>query len=142
VSSVRLNCENMSGNEFNRLATVSYISLTTFRRTGKPVSTPVWGVQFEDGIGVITAGNSGKIKRLRHTSRVLIAEADQSGGLLGEPVLASARICVPEQVPLLRREIAKKYGWQARALSILQICTRLIRRKVFDDSVALIITQE
>jgi PPOX class probable F420-dependent enzyme len=132
----------MSENEFNRLAAVPCISLTTFRRTGKPVSTPVWGVPFEDGIGVITDSNSGKIKRLRHTSRVLIAESNQSGGLLSEPILASARICIPAQVPLLRKEINKKYGWQARLISLLQVCTRFVRRGVREEPAGIIITPE
>ena len=132
----------MSENEFNRLATVSCISLTTFRRTGKAVSTPVWGVPFEGGIGVITDSNSGKIKRLRHTNRVLIAESDQNGGLLSEPISASARICTPEQVPLLRSEISKKYGWQARIISFIQACTRFVRRGAREEPVGVIITPE
>ena len=52
----------MSENELDRLANVRTVALTTFRRNEKPVSTPVWIVPFGKGLGVITDGNSGKIK--------------------------------------------------------------------------------
>ena len=132
----------MSETEFNRLTNVSYISLTTFRRTGKAVSTPVWVVPFDGGIGVITAENTGKIKRLRHTSRVLIAESNQRGGLLSEPISGSATICDSEQVDLLSKEISKKYGWQARLISLLEALARFVRRGAREESVGIIIRPE
>jgi PPOX class probable F420-dependent enzyme len=56
-----------------------YIRLTTFRRDGTPVPTPVWQVRDGDRLLVITDGTTGKVKRLRHTPRVLIAASDQRG---------------------------------------------------------------
>jgi len=56
-----------------------YIRLTTFRRDGTPVPTPVWQVRDGDRLLVITTGTTGKVKRLRHTPRVLIAVSDQRG---------------------------------------------------------------
>jgi len=56
-----------------------YIRLTTFRRDGTPVPTPVWQVRDGDHLLVITDGTTGKVKRLRHTPRVLIAVSDQRG---------------------------------------------------------------
>jgi PPOX class probable F420-dependent enzyme len=56
-----------------------YIRLTTFRRDGTPVPTPVWQVRDGDRLLVITDGTTGKVKRLRHTPRVLIAVSDQRG---------------------------------------------------------------
>ena len=41
--------------------------------------TPVWQVRDGDRLLVITSGNTGKVKRLRHTPRVLIAISDQRG---------------------------------------------------------------
>ena len=45
----------------------TYVSLTTFRRTGVPVSTPVWAAPDGDTLVVWTRTDSGKVKRLRHT---------------------------------------------------------------------------
>jgi uncharacterized protein len=56
-----------------------YIRLTTFRRDSTPVPTPVWQVRDGDRLLVITDGTTGKVKRLRHTPRVLIAVSDQRG---------------------------------------------------------------
>jgi len=47
-----------------------YVSLTTFRRTGTPVSTPVWVARDGGELVVISVDPAGKLKRLAHTSRV------------------------------------------------------------------------
>lgn len=39
------------------LATEPYVLLTTYRRTGIPVSTPVWVVDGLDGLLVTTSGH-------------------------------------------------------------------------------------
>ena len=56
-----------------------YVSLTTFRRTGAPVPTPVWAAPDGDSLVVWTRADSGKVKRLRHTSRVTVAPSDIRG---------------------------------------------------------------
>jgi PPOX class probable F420-dependent enzyme len=49
--------------------------LTTFRRNGTPVATPVWVVALDDATaGFYTSSGSGKAKRLAHTSRVTVHE--------------------------------------------------------------------
>jgi PPOX class probable F420-dependent enzyme len=57
----------------------TYIGLTTFRRTGVPVSTPVWAAPDGDTLVVWTRADSGKVKRLRHTPRVTVAPCDFRG---------------------------------------------------------------
>ena len=42
-----------------------YIALTTFRRDGTPVSTPVWFVREGNALVVTTQGTSGKVRRIR-----------------------------------------------------------------------------
>jgi hypothetical protein len=64
----------------------SYVRITTFRRTGVPVPTPVWVVADRSALGghdgdllVITGAQSGKVKRLRHNNRVLLVPCDRRG---------------------------------------------------------------
>jgi uncharacterized protein len=63
-----------------------YVRLTTFRRTGAPVPTPVWVVADRSALGgrdgdllVITGAQAGKVKRLRHNGRVLLVPCDRRG---------------------------------------------------------------
>ena len=64
----------------DELAAGTYMALTTFRRTGDPVSSPVWVVPLEDGrVGFWTAMGSGKTKRLAHTPRVVVQPSDARG---------------------------------------------------------------
>ena len=64
----------------------TYVSLTTFRRTGIPVSTPVWAAPDGDTLVVWTRADSGKVKRLRHTPRVTVAPCDVRGRVHGPAV--------------------------------------------------------
>ncbi len=62
------------------LAAEKYLALTTYRRTGEGVTTPVWVVQVPgDRIGFWTAMGSGKTKRMRHTPRVTVQPCDARG---------------------------------------------------------------
>ncbi len=62
------------------IADEKYIALTTFRRSGEAVSTPVWVVPVSDGrVGFWTAMGTGKTKRLAHTQRVLVQPSDARG---------------------------------------------------------------
>ena len=69
----------MTASALDILGQSKYIRLTTFRRDGTPVPTPVWQVRDGDRLLVITHGTTGKVKRLRHTPRVQIAVSDQRG---------------------------------------------------------------
>ena len=55
---------------FAALGGVSFVSLTTFRRNGAPVSTPVWVAADGDDLVVLTPTASGKVRRLRNDARV------------------------------------------------------------------------
>ncbi len=86
------------------LADARFIDLVTFRRTGVPVGTPVLFVIDGDRLLVRTAADSGKLKRLRHTSKVEVAACDQRGRRLGPAISGRARILSPEAVgPTLAR---------------------------------------
>ena len=94
------------------LADERYISLTTFRQDGTPVSTPVWVVS-DDGrrLLVWTGAGTWKVRRIRRDPRALVAASNFRGTERGERIAAVARLVdVPEIDDLFRR----KYGWQKR----------------------------
>lgn len=91
-----------------------YLSLTTYRRSGVPVPTPVWAACDGDRLVVWTGADSGKVKRLRHTSRVTIAPCDVRGRLHGDPVPASARVLDAAEMDRVGAALTRKYGWKFR----------------------------
>ena len=92
----------------------TYVSLTTFRRSGDPVATPVWAAPDGDDLVVWTRADSGKVKRLRHTARVTVAPCDIRGRVTGPAVQATAVLSEPHQWRQARAALARRYGWQWR----------------------------
>ncbi len=92
----------------------TYVSLTTFRRSGDPVATPVWAAPDGDDLVVWTRADSGKVKRLRHTARVTVAPCDIRGRVTGPAVQATAVLPEPHQWRQARAALARRYGWQRR----------------------------
>jgi PPOX class probable F420-dependent enzyme len=90
------------------LARAGFIDLVTFRRSGAPVGTPVLFVQDGDRLLIRTAHDTGKLKRLAHTTRVEVSPADQRGRHVGSTRTGTARILGPEAVaPMLAALHAK-----------------------------------
>ncbi|MFB2557381.1 PPOX class F420-dependent oxidoreductase [Herbiconiux liangxiaofengii] len=64
-----------------------FVSLTTFRKSGAAVSTPVWIVRDGDTLLVTTPDDTGKVKRLRNDARVELRPSSRMGAVReGEPV--------------------------------------------------------
>ena len=99
------------------LAARRYISLTTFKRDGTPVSTPVWVVS-DDGerLLVWSAAATWKVRRIRRNPHVLVAASNFRGKESGQQFPASARLVSD---PGIDRLLRRKYGWQKRALDLL-----------------------
>ena len=97
-----------------------YLALTTYRRDGRPVTTPVWAVALEGKIYVFTATSTGKTKRVRATGRVRLAPCSMNGRrILGEWREGTGRV-VHDQA-LQDRALAalqRKYGWQDMAIAL------------------------
>lgn len=99
---------------FPQLAGHFFLSLTTYRKNGDPVATPVWFAQAGDTVYVMTMGVSGKAKRIRNTGKVRVAPCDRIGTLLGEAAEASARIVDAEERTVADAALSAKYGEQKK----------------------------
>lgn len=94
-----------------------YVSLTTFKRDGTAVATPVWAVEDDGELLVWTRDDSGKVKRLRNRSDVTVTPCDARGRTLegAQPARGTARLMTEEGgLKRVRRAMARKYGWQFR----------------------------
>ena len=90
-----------------------YISLTTFRKTGAGVATPVWFGEEEGKLYVMTRSDMGKTKRIRNNPKVRVAPCTIRGKVTGPQFDAMARILPPEAHAAARKSINRKY-WMAR----------------------------
>ncbi|MFE1029413.1 PPOX class F420-dependent oxidoreductase [Streptomyces sp. NPDC058818] len=93
-----------------RLGAGKYLLVTTYRKNGTPVATPVWVVRDEDTLGVWTAADSWKVRRVRNRADVLVGPCDVRGRPTGDQVPATAELCDPATTGRYRRLIARKYG--------------------------------
>jgi uncharacterized protein len=98
--------------DLDAVAAHRYVSLTTFRRSGQPVATPVWIARDGDELVVITVDGVGKTKRLAHTSRVQLRPCDMRGTVPdGAPTHDGTATVVraPQEVAAVKRAIGAKY---------------------------------
>src|SRR5215831_11628327 len=93
------------------LAKEQCIALTTFRKSGEGVMTPVWFALARGTIYVETHGDAGKLKRIRHTPRVTLAPCTYSGKVTGTVREGYAHILSePGERAAASAALAKKYG--------------------------------
>jgi uncharacterized protein len=110
------------------LADERFISLTTFRRSGEPVSTPVWVGRDGEAIVVLTPAGSGKVKRLRHDPRVEVRPCGRFGKVAddAQPVAGVAELrAQPADVERARASIRTAYPIESRVVLALE---RLVER--------------
>src|SRR4051794_24840917 len=82
---------------FDRFVDQPTVSLTTYRRDGTPVPTPVH-IAVDGGIAYIrTFDPSGKLERMRRCADVEIAPCTVRGRVAGAALRASARILAGEE---------------------------------------------
>jgi PPOX class probable F420-dependent enzyme len=119
------------------LARERYLSLATFRKNGAEVRTPIWfavvpGEQGDPTLWVVTGGDSGKVKRLRHNPRVRVAPSDVRGIVHGPWREGTARVADdPEAVAQAHAMMRAKYGWQATLLDLFSRLSGRIRRRAW-----------
>ncbi len=90
-----------------------YICLTTFRKSGVQVVTPVWFAEDNDKFYVMTRSDSGKYKRIRNNPEVRVAPCTVRGKIIGPEFHGEARILPPEKWDRPRQAVRRKY-WLAR----------------------------
>jgi PPOX class probable F420-dependent enzyme len=92
------------------------LSLTTYRRDGTPVASPVWFVTDRGEVRVWTESSSGKLKRLRHNPTCTIAPCTILGRVTGDAIYGHARILPAGEGPSVQSLLRGKYALQKRML--------------------------
>ncbi len=87
----------------------TYLSLTTYRRDGSPVTTPVWCVVDDDRVLMRTDSESYKVKRMRHNLSVSIAACDSRGKVRSEAISGEAEELPATEKKRIERLLLRKY---------------------------------
>ena len=109
----------------------SYARLTTFRKSGEPVSTPVWFALVDERVYVFTDVESGKARRIRNDPRVMLAPSGFRGRPRGESFRAEARILDQAEHETADRALRAKYGWRYRMAQAVISLLGLSARRAF-----------
>lgn len=110
------------------LAEQEFVLLTTFRKNGEAVPTPVWLARLEDQLVVSTPEGTGKLKRLKHTARVELQPCSRRGTPVPGSTTTTAQASVSRDAGVIARTegaLASKYRWQWR---VALLAERVMRR--------------
>jgi PPOX class probable F420-dependent enzyme len=86
-----------------------YLSLTSFKRDGTGVATPVWFVTDNDRLIISTDPQSFKAKRIRRNPSVMIAPCTASGRPRGDPIPAQVEVLPASEGAHAKALMARKY---------------------------------
>ncbi len=116
----------------------TYVSVTTFKRDGTPVSTPVWVARDDGRLLIHSAANSWKVKRIRRDKHVRIAGCGFSGKVHGDTFDGEATLLA--DTATVQALEARKYGLVYRLITGLTALNRWLRRKPDVESITIAIT--
>jgi len=122
----------MRANQTNSLEHGNYISLSTRKRSGEWVATPVWFAPDGGNYYVFSAGQAGKVKRLRNFSEARIATCTMSGTVTGKWQDARAFVLDnPQDEATALAALRRKYGWQMLAADFFSHLTGKMARRAY-----------
>jgi PPOX class probable F420-dependent enzyme len=117
-----------------------YLSLTSYRRDGRGVATPVWFVTDDGTIYVSTGETTGKARRLRHDPRVTLGPSDGRGRLRGASFEAVAAVAPAGDEPRIEALFDRKYPVAKPVLTFLWKLGGVIGRQTPGREIYLAIT--
>ena len=118
-----------------------YVLLTTFRKNGLGVATPVWIVGLSDGTaGLTTEIDSGKVKRVRNNSSVTLQPCNLRGKVTAdsEVVAATADVLVGADARVVTKAIRRKYRVAILLLDVGTLFRKLFRRPETEECAILL----
>ena len=111
-----------------------FLSVTSFKRDGTGVATPVWFVSDGRRLLALTDLRSAKVRRVRRNPRVLVAPCRADGKLRSEPVPAHAEVLTSTaELEHVQKLLLERYRITYR---LVMLVYRLGRRLRGQSSVA------
>ncbi|MFI6430907.1 PPOX class F420-dependent oxidoreductase [Rhodococcus oryzae] len=94
----------------SEIGAAKYVLLTTFRKDGSAVPTPLWAALDGDRLLLWTVTDSWKVKRIRRNPQVTVAACDVRGNQKGDAIAATAVVLDDAGTEHAREVITHKYG--------------------------------
>jgi uncharacterized protein len=116
--------------------TGKYLSITSYRRDGSGVSTPVWFAAEGDRLLVMTDSKSGKVKRMN--PYVSIALCSGRGKPKAKPMPAHAELLPVSEVERAKRLIRRKYRFDLLFVGPIRAIQALFHRERRHEVTAII----
>lgn len=113
---------------FEGLAGTKYVRLTTFRRDGTPVATPVWFAVDGGALYAWTDERTGKVKRIRREPRVTVGPCSGRGTPTGPAYGARARLLDADEGRHAYALLKARYRSAALVYGALGLLLRVMRR--------------
>jgi uncharacterized protein len=113
----------MTSDSTTTLGEQRFVALTTFKRSGEGVTTPMWIGRDGADLFVWTPADSWKVKRVRNNARVLLSPSSRFGKVRdgAVPVEGTAQVVTdPATVDRLRVELRRKYGLGFRVVTLIE----------------------
>ena len=119
-----------------------YLSVTSFKRDGIGVATPVWFVSDGRRLFALTDLHSAKVRRMRRNPRVLVAACRPDGKLRSEPVPARVEVLTATpDLERVQRLLTERYRLSYRIVMLFYRVGRGLRgQRSVADGAALAIT--
>lgn len=123
----------------NDLDSARYISLTTFKRDGSAVSSPVWITGARGRYAFTTGDSAWKTKRLLRNSSVQVRVCTVRGRVKRGVVVHTGTGTVSNSsadITAAERALSAKYGWQFKATKVMDAFKRRVGKGPIQKVVA------
>jgi len=96
------------------------------------VATPVWFAEEDGQYYIFSAGDAGKVKRLRNSPRSRVAACTVSGKVTGDWVESEAVVLDdPADAQHALEALRRKYGWQMCMTDLLSRLTGKMNKRAY-----------
>ncbi|WP_162846063.1 PPOX class F420-dependent oxidoreductase [Seongchinamella sediminis] len=121
----------MKAHQIKEFEAGDYMSLATRKKSGQWVETPVWFAPLAGSYYVFSAGNAGKVKRLRNFSAARIAPCTATGRITGEAFEADAFLLTGDDEATALKALHRKYGLKMKIADFFSTLTGKKHRRSY-----------
>jgi uncharacterized protein len=125
------------------LDSARYIALTTFKKDGTPVATPVWITGSNGTYAFTTGDNAWKSKRLDNNPKVTVQVSDFRGRVKPNTRVYTGTGMVDgsaDGITAVEQALTKKYSWQFKLTQLTDVIKNKLGKTVKQRVVAIHLT--